>query len=65
VILERDRLHTAGHLLDACMGFLGLGSLEPGKGHHFPERYVFLTLSDQITKSGASISIGVEKLQGR
>lgn len=32
-----SRLHTAGHLLDACMRFIGLGSLEPGKGHHFPE----------------------------
>lgn len=32
-----SRLHTAGHLLDACMRFVGLGSFEPGKGHHFPD----------------------------
>lgn len=33
------RLHSAGHLLDSCMRNIGLGSLEPGKGHHFPDGY--------------------------
>ncbi|XP_024373387.1 uncharacterized protein [Physcomitrium patens] len=32
-----SRLHSAGHLLDACMSNIGLGSLEPGKGYHFPD----------------------------
>ncbi|CAK9870439.1 unnamed protein product [Sphagnum jensenii] len=32
-----SRLHTAGHLLDACMSNVGLTSFEPGKGHHFPD----------------------------
>lgn len=33
------RLHSAGHLLDACMHNVGLGHLEPGKGYHFPDGY--------------------------
>ncbi|KAL5541854.1 hypothetical protein UlMin_009564 [Ulmus minor] len=28
-----SRLHSAGHLLDICMKNIGLGHLEPGKGH--------------------------------
>ncbi|PON80350.1 Alanine-tRNA ligase, archaea [Parasponia andersonii] len=32
-----SRLHSAGHLLDACMQNAGLGHLEPGKGYHFPD----------------------------
>ncbi|XP_044500006.1 alanine--tRNA ligase [Mangifera indica] len=32
-----SRLHSAGHLLDACMQIIGLGHLEPGKGYHFPD----------------------------
>ncbi|KAG0605519.1 hypothetical protein M758_9G065400 [Ceratodon purpureus] len=32
-----SRLHSAGHLLDACMRNAGLETLEPGKGHHFPD----------------------------
>ncbi|KAJ6323529.1 hypothetical protein OIU76_010938 [Salix suchowensis] len=32
-----SRLHSAGHLLDACMQDVGLGQLEPGKGYHFPD----------------------------
>ncbi|PON88317.1 Alanine-tRNA ligase, archaea [Trema orientale] len=32
-----SRLHSAGHLLDACMQNVGLGHLEPGKGYHFPD----------------------------
>lgn len=32
-----SRLHSAGHLLDACMQNVGLGHLEPGKGNHFPD----------------------------
>ncbi|KAF9673349.1 hypothetical protein SADUNF_Sadunf10G0014700 [Salix dunnii] len=32
-----SRLHSAGHLLDACMQDVGLGHLEPGKGYHFPD----------------------------
>ncbi|XP_059632728.1 uncharacterized protein LOC132275285 [Cornus florida] len=32
-----SRLHSAGHLLDACMQNVGLGHLEPSKGHHFPD----------------------------
>ncbi|CAM6093003.1 unnamed protein product [Calypogeia fissa] len=34
---QNSRLHSAGHLLDACMKTIGLVSLEPGKGHHFPD----------------------------
>jgi len=34
---HNSRLHSAGHLLDSCMRHIGLGSLEPGKGHHFPD----------------------------
>lgn len=32
-----SRLHSAGHLLDACMINVGLGHLEPSKGYHFPD----------------------------
>ncbi|KAF5200325.1 Alanine--trna ligase [Thalictrum thalictroides] len=32
-----SRLHSAGHLLDICMRNVGLDSLEPGKGYHFPD----------------------------
>ncbi|XP_050216178.1 LOW QUALITY PROTEIN: uncharacterized protein LOC126667252 [Mercurialis annua] len=34
-----SRLHSAGHLLDGCctLQTVGLGHLEPGKGHHFPD----------------------------
>ncbi|KAL5785231.1 hypothetical protein ACOSQ2_007623 [Xanthoceras sorbifolium] len=32
-----SRLHSAGHLLDACMQSVGLGHLEPSKGYHFPD----------------------------
>ncbi|CAB4262722.1 unnamed protein product [Prunus armeniaca] len=32
-----SRLHSAGHLLDACMRNAGLGDLEPTKGYHFPQ----------------------------
>lgn len=31
------RLHSAGHLLDACTAIVGLGHLVPGKGYHFPD----------------------------
>ncbi|KAH7513355.1 uncharacterized protein LOC107433272 isoform X1 [Ziziphus jujuba] len=31
------RLHSAGHLLDACMHNVGLGDLEPTKGYHYPD----------------------------
>ncbi|KAF8394565.1 hypothetical protein HHK36_020777 [Tetracentron sinense] len=34
-----SRLHSAGHLLDACMRNVGLDSLEPSKGYHFPVGY--------------------------
>ncbi|XP_024373397.1 uncharacterized protein [Physcomitrium patens] len=44
-----SRLHSAGHLLDACMSNIGLGSLEPGKGYHFPDGYVRLEGSKSIT----------------
>ncbi|PQQ14169.1 uncharacterized protein Pyn_23830 [Prunus yedoensis var. nudiflora] len=32
-----SRLHSAGHLLDACTRNLGFGDLEPTKGYHFPQ----------------------------
>ncbi|KAJ7516380.1 hypothetical protein O6H91_22G056200 [Diphasiastrum complanatum] len=32
-----SRLHTAGHLIDVCIENIGLSSLQPGKGHHFPD----------------------------
>ncbi|KAA8527460.1 hypothetical protein F0562_034825 [Nyssa sinensis] len=32
-----SRLHSAGHLLDACVRNVGLGHFEPGKGYHFPD----------------------------
>ncbi|GMP76587.1 hypothetical protein CsSME_00033197 [Camellia sinensis var. sinensis] len=32
-----SRLHSAGHLLDACLGNVGLGYLEPTKAYHFPD----------------------------
>ncbi|KAF5736983.1 alanine--tRNA ligase cytoplasmic [Tripterygium wilfordii] len=32
-----SRLHSAGHLLDACMQHVGLAHMEPGKGYHFPD----------------------------
>ncbi|XP_047336196.1 alanine--tRNA ligase [Impatiens glandulifera] len=32
-----SRLHLAGHLIDVCMENIGLGHLEPGKGHHYPD----------------------------
>ncbi|KAK0606845.1 hypothetical protein LWI29_005133 [Acer saccharum] len=32
-----SRLHSAGHLLDACMQNVGLGHSEPAKGYHFPD----------------------------
>ncbi|XP_011621909.1 uncharacterized protein LOC18430278 isoform X2 [Amborella trichopoda] len=31
------RLHSAGHVMDACMRLVGLGHLEPAKGYHFPD----------------------------
>ncbi|RVX21813.1 hypothetical protein CK203_001544 [Vitis vinifera] len=33
----KNKLHSAGHLLDICMRTVGLGNLEPGKGYHFPD----------------------------
>lgn len=36
---QNSRLHSAGHLLDACMKTVGLESMEAGKGHHFPDGY--------------------------
>lgn len=33
------RLHSAGHLMDACLEEVGLGYMEPGKGYHFPDGY--------------------------
>ncbi|XP_075652763.1 uncharacterized protein LOC142623254 [Castanea sativa] len=32
-----SRLHSAGHLIDACLQKVGLGHLEPTKGYHFPD----------------------------
>ncbi|KAL6193772.1 hypothetical protein ACLB2K_034856 [Fragaria x ananassa] len=32
-----SRIHSAGHLLDACMKNVGLGELKPSKGYHFPQ----------------------------
>ncbi|KAG6758892.1 hypothetical protein POTOM_035355 [Populus tomentosa] len=32
-----SRLHSAGHLMDACLEEVGLGHMEPGKGYHFPD----------------------------
>ncbi|MED6106477.1 hypothetical protein PIB30_005111 [Stylosanthes scabra] len=32
-----SRLHSAGHLLDACLPRIGLGHLEPGKAYHFAD----------------------------
>ncbi|KAJ4969228.1 hypothetical protein NE237_015929 [Protea cynaroides] len=32
-----SRLHSAGHLLDICMGKVGWGHLKPGKAYHFPD----------------------------
>ncbi|KAH8495117.1 hypothetical protein H0E87_018341 [Populus deltoides] len=32
-----SRLHSAGHLMDACLEEVGLGYMEPGKGYHFPD----------------------------
>lgn len=32
-----SRLHSAGHLLDACLQKVGLAHLEPSKGYHFPD----------------------------
>ncbi|CAN1281085.1 Alanyl-tRNA editing protein AlaX-L [Linum perenne] len=32
-----SRLHSAGHLLDACLPNVGLGHLKPGKAYHFPD----------------------------
>uniref|UniRef100_A0A2P2K4G7 Threonyl/alanyl tRNA synthetase SAD domain-containing protein n=1 Tax=Rhizophora mucronata TaxID=61149 RepID=A0A2P2K4G7_RHIMU len=32
-----SRLHSAGHLLDACLQIVGLGHLEPAKSYHFPD----------------------------
>ena len=35
------RLHSAGHLIDACLQKVGLGHIEPTKGYHFPDGYGF------------------------
>lgn len=33
------RLHSAGHLMDACMQNVRLGALVPTKGYHFADGY--------------------------
>ncbi|KAG6736643.1 hypothetical protein POTOM_060487 [Populus tomentosa] len=36
-LLNLNWLHSAGHLMDACLEEVGLGHMEPGKGYHFPD----------------------------
>lgn len=51
------RLHTAGHLIDACIHAAGLSTLEPGKGHHFPDRCI-LSLSTASKQGGDGVKSG-------
>lgn len=49
IFFSSCRLHSAGHLLDACLPNIGLGHLKPGKAYHFPDGYasyckVFLSM---------------------
>lgn len=61
-----SRLHSAGHLLDSCMKSVGLGSLEPGKGHHFPDSpfvdYKGTIPASDIEKKRAELELEANRL---
>ncbi|KAI4369563.1 hypothetical protein MLD38_017989 [Melastoma candidum] len=64
-----SRLHSAGHLIDACLKNVGLGHLEPGKGYHFPDgpfvEYKGVIPQNELQSKQMELEIEVNKIISR